>query len=371
MAATNRIINYGKGLTLQNQIPEVFTIHATEKYSNPNPLNKNKGEYCGIRYRYASKSLRSNSFLMRRINDFLDLMRTIMDIFIDNETSVNFFYLNSFWKEAILVACSKIKGKKVVRELCEYPYYNDKKKGERTIKYIFPLYDGFIAISEHAVRLIKDNKILKGKVIKVPILIDVEEMESLTPYKHSKPYVFHGGTLTESKDAIISTMTAFVKAKKYLNKDIDFILAGPSSSDKLILEKIIKENNLESNVIFLGQIHPADVRKYQLGADLSILNKNDTNQNRYGFSTKLGDILLSKTAVITTTVGEANNWLEDGKSAYICEPHNPDLIADKIIKAFEDDDIRENIAQKGKEIASANFDYKTQGIRLKDFFENL
>lgn len=84
----------------------------------------------------------------------------------------------------------------------------------------------------------------------------------------------------------------------------------------------------------------------------------------------MGNIFASETAVITTTVGEANNYLKDGINAYIVEPHNPLLIRDKIIQAFKNPDERTRIAKAGKQMAFKEFDYLYHGKRLAVFLCN-
>ena len=104
---------------------------------------------------------------------------------------------------------------------------------------------------------------------------------------------------------------------------------------------------------------------------MTILNKHDNLQNQNGFSTKLGDVLLAGTPVITTTVGEANNFLKDGVSALIVEPHNIQAVADAIVKAYSNPQLLEKISCESQRIAQENFDYRIHGKRLKEFFEQI
>lgn len=368
MASTNRILNYSRGLILSGADVEVYVIRSTYKGDSK---NKSKGIFNGVPFCYAGSCKRSNYFIKRRIDDVLDFIKCCWGIIKDNNTNINFIYRNSFIQEFILILLSRIKKIKVVRELCEYPYYKDCFMANITLKYLFPMYDGFITISENLYILANKYKSDKAKVIKIPILINRNDMKKVTPYIHRKPYIFHGGTLTESKDAIISTMKAFAIANRTLNGSVDFILAGPPSKDLLEIKKIIKNEGLDDNVFLLGVIPHYKVMEYLAGAFVCVLNKNDTLQNRNGFSTKLSDVLLSGTAVITTTIGEACNWLKDQESAYITEPHKPELIAQEIIKAFSDYDRRNQIAQKGLDIALANFDITIQGPILFKFLHNI
>lgn len=367
MAAANRIRNYGLGLIENDIEPEVMVYRSTE-LSNKKNHNNDKGEWNNISYRYPFSSIRSKSFIKRRFDDLRDKLWSLRYIY-NSENEAVFIYMNSLFFEALSIISAKFAKKKILRELCEYPYYKKCFLGKANLR-LFKFYDGIIAISQELGNVAQKHGKDKLKVLKVPILIDSNN-RSPDRYVNEKPYIFHGGTLTEHKDAIVSTMKAFAIANKKLRGSVDFIIAGPKSADTPLLKEIIAANNLQDNVRFIGVISSDEVRKYQNGAALCILNKNDNLQNRCGFSTKLGEVLLSETAVITTTVGEANYWLKNDESAYITEPHKPELIADLIVKAFEDPQKREQIAKKGKEIALRNFDISVQGPRLAEFIRNL
>ena len=175
----------------------------------------------------------------------------------------------------------------------------------------------------------------------------------------------------QKKDAILSTIKAFGLAIQQIDIPIVFFIAGDDKSHWKEIQYLVKIYNLQNKLIFLGRLKHQEVLSYWKGASLAILNKNDNIQNRYGFSTKLAEILLTETAVITTTVGEANYYLKDGESAYIVEPHKPELIADKIIQAFSYPEERLNIAKKGSEIAKKEFDNIYHGKRILDYLKQI
>lgn len=69
--------------------------------------------------------------------------------------------------------------------------------------------------------------------------------------------------------------------------------------------------------------------------DSCFFNEYNNQLNRYCFSTKFSEYLSFTRPVITTTIGEANNHFKDGVNAFIVEPHNPQLIAEKIVYAMK------------------------------------
>ncbi|MBP3440214.1 MAG: glycosyltransferase family 4 protein [Tidjanibacter sp.] len=379
MAATNRIKNYAKGLICNGINCKVIVTHRTE----PHSANRNI-EACGIAddiipFSYIPHTpRRSSRFLMRRIDDFVDGLQITKWVRKNIHKGDVIIYFEPRFSHTISIInqCHR-NGGKIVRELCEYPFAtrNDSPK-TRVKRWLYTnlymsRFDGFIAISQALEQYANMVKSIKASIIKVPILVEANQYEGIERYTHKKPYIFHAGTMYERKDAIVSTMKAFALASKEIGYSVDFILAGPESPHKQELDQIIADSNLTDNVHFIGSLTHEEVLRYQKGAWLTILNKHDNVQNRNGFSTKLGDVLLAGTPVITTTVGEANNWLKDGESALITEPHNIEAIAAQIIRAYNEPELLNKIAVECQNVAKENFDYRTQGKRLQEYFEHI
>lgn len=68
--------------------------------------------------------------------------------------------------------------------------------------------------------------------------------------------------------------------------------------------------------------------------------------------------------MITTTVGEANNYLKDGLNAFIVEPHKPQLIAEKIVYAFMHPKETEAIGIEGHRLTMKEFNCEYQTKRI-------
>jgi len=379
MAATNRIICYAKGLIANGIDCQVIVANRTERIDIEQRNFEAKGNFEGIYFEYVSNTVvRSNYFIRRRLDDCGDFVKTIKYCAstVNCGEVILSYHSNSLLSLCILLS-SKLCKVKVVRELCEYPYGTREGSFYNRImqyfefKLLFPMFNGFIVISQELEHIAKKYGSIRAEIIKVPILIEPYQKEKQEMYLHSRPYIFHCGTMYKRKDAIVSTMKSFAIASEKMDYLIDFILAGPSSPHKAELDEIIQQNKIENNVYFLGQVPQKDIIKYLNGASLALLIKNDNIQNRCGFSTKLGEILLSETPVITTTVGEANNYLKDGESAYITEPHRPELIAEKILEVFRNTKKSQQIASKGKIVAENFFNCVFQGSRIKKFIGNL
>ena len=122
-----------------------------------------------------------------------------------------------------------------------------------------------------------------------------------------------------------------------MDKNIKFISTGylEKSPDKEKIYRIIDKYNLKDSVKFMGYLDNETLRRYQKYCLAVIINKYPTLQNKYCFATKTGEYLAFARPIIITNVGEAMNFLKNDESAYIIEPNDPALIAEKIIHIFK------------------------------------
>jgi glycosyltransferase involved in cell wall biosynthesis len=378
MAATKRITCYAKGLVSAGVDCEVIVAKRTEIYGEFSSNLFPKGEL----FKYiGNKTQRSSNILLRKCSDYLDTLRTLR--YISKNSTAEDVILNYLREDSLnelIIKAANKTGAKVVRDLCEYPLGTGKetdelkKKRDSFLKDIFPKFDGFICISQALYDLAMEYKSPKAKLIKVPILVEPEEQEKscqISPI--DSPYIFHSGTLYEQKDGILGAIEAFAIASQKLDFPIKYVLTGNilKSPDRIRIEEIIQKYDIKDKIIFTGFLPIEDLKAYQNGCTLMVVNKLENQQNTYCFATKLGEYLLSGKPVITTSVGESKYYLKDGESAYIVAPGNVQLLADKIVDAFTDLNANLRIGGKGRDVALNNFVYKIQGEKIAGFLRSL
>lgn len=383
MAGTNRIKCYAKAIASQGVSCKILIYQRTEIYGKPKRNYLGQGDFDGIKYKYiGGTALRSKYPIVRKFNDIKDKINTCI-------------YLNKFLKKDDVVLgyagfdvkfinciIRIIHSKKAffIRELCELPYGTGKetsktiRKRAYSLRTQFPLCDGVIAISDALVELARQHVSNKCHIIKVPILVDLEQYYLKDRSSEAEiPYIFHAGTLYEQKDGILGVFEAFGKVTKKTSKKIHFICTGSPQKSPQYQEilNIINQYQINDKITFTGYIFSEQIREYLSKASLVIINKHPNQQNTYGFSTKLGEYLAAGKPVIITKVGEAMNWLKDGESAYIIEPNNTDLLVKAIVDAFLDDEKRKTIGKNGQDVCRDSFDYKKYGKPLVQFFSKI
>lgn len=236
----------------------------------------------------------------------------------------------------------------------------------------FPRLDGFICISKSLEELVENYRRRDAIKILIPILCDFPEI------KYPKdslqfPYIFHAGSLSETKDGVIAMFEAFALASKRTSLPLKFILTTRIATRDLLskIDKIISENGLMERVVFMGILDNEKLNVIRNNATLAIVNKPNNLQNKYNFPTKLGELLSAGVPVIASETGEMSQYLTDNQTAYLVEANNSIQIADKIIDILENQEKAKTISKKGKELALESFYYKNYSEHLYNFFSSI
>lgn len=374
-ASSARVREYGKGFVENGVETKVWMPAPRQPYRDSNVLNpKVKGfDENGVEYEYiAGSSKRHHNIIVRQLIDFYGYMSTLLKIIKEcRKNDYVVIYEGSPQWFKLCVKAVHLAGAKCGIELNELPYgtgketEETKKKRRVMLEDIFPKFDFILAISESLYQLACQYA-PQANVIKVPIMVE-GQLEGDDFQEQKIPYIFHSGTLYEQKDGICGMMEAFGMACQKLQTPIQYILTGrleesPHAKD---LQNIIKKYHIEDSVKFIGYLDLPTLRKYQKNCFLTIINKYDTQQNRYCFSTKLSEYLSFARPVVTTTIGEANNYLKDGVNAFIVEPHRPELIADKIVYAVNHPKETKAIGMEGHKLTEKDFNCKFQANRIR------
>lgn len=379
MASTVRCQNYVKafkneGLDCRVIVP--IPLRAFDEIS----YVEYSGEYEGVPYLYMMGSnRRSKHWIVRQFIDVLGFTKTLLYILtkVKCDDIVYAWVGGCIWFTMLGVFC-KLKSCKVLMEINEIPYgprvMTRELKLRRALlyKFAFPLYDGFFVISEELKKIAEKYKAKHAKVLKVPIIVD-STIAARDFSEINEKYIFHSGTLYEQKDGVSGMLEAFALAKEQLGGNLKYYLTGylEKSRDKDIIKSIMDKYQLYDNVKFLGYLSDTDLHRYQKNASLMIINKFRTEQNRYCFSTKLGEYLIFSRPVVLTNVGEAMTYMKNDENAYIVEPGDSYAMAKAIVDIVSNPQEAERIGKNGYKLATEVFNYKYQGKRMCNFLNDL
>ena len=384
MAAAKRCQCYFKGLKAAGiEIKVICCCKVFERgYEEDLP---EKGLYNGTSYNYISGKYKHPKYnkLMRGLDwTILDPLRTFFySLKHLKKGDAVFVYLYPLFLQLLILLAAKIKGAKTIKETCEHPssfriYHRFRKLLDWIeFKLLMPQYDGFIAISKSLENFANKYKKPSAKVICIPILVDSEPYSINFSQTHSPlevPYIIHTGTMHEQKDSISKILHAFAKLKQEYKAPCKLVFTGKQSNPNTCkYKKQIKQLGLTNDVVLMGYVSDEEILRLQHFAALSVIYKSDNLQTRNCFPTKLGEMLMSKVPVITTTIGDAKLYLEPGVSAYFFEENDEKQLVQYMQEILSSPQEAGTIAQRGHDVAMNSFNPIVQGKRFSDFIHNL
>jgi glycosyltransferase involved in cell wall biosynthesis len=129
-----------------------------------------------------------------------------------------------------------------------------------------------------------------------------------------------------------------------------FVIVGEGEL-RLDMEKQIRDLNLEKTVILTG--FQADLCGFLPAFDLFVLPSL-----KEGFPYALLEAQVAGLPIIATRVGGVPEIIIDYSNGLLIEKANESALAQKIIQAYQDENLRKNISQKGKYEVKKKFDLR-------------
>lgn len=346
MAASKRILNYAHCLISQNIACEIVVYTRTEIYGKIPRNTIGHGQFRGVWFRYIKGTpLRESNALVRYINDILDrfrLLKFLRHTMRKGDVVIGYNGTDLFSRNIVNVVHKC--GARYFQEICELPFATSIPTSSmirKRLKFedkVLPRVDGVITISDSLTDYVKSHCAPTSKIIKIPILVDsyfFAPCNMCCPVI-DVPYIFHCGTLYEQKDGFLSLLKTFACISKKLTFPVKLICTGApqGTMHDLEISAIINRYNLQESVLFVGYISDKEIKEYLNGAAFVVINKLDNEQNRYCFSTKLGEYMAAGKAIITTRIGEAQNWLTDMEDSLLVDSGNTDQLASAMVSLF-------------------------------------
>ena len=110
--------------------------------------------------------------------------------------------------------------------------------------------------------------------------------------------------------------------------------------------------NLENKIEFLGEISNELLPKYLSEADIFIRPSLSE-----GLGTAFLEAMASGLPIIGTPVGGIPDFLKDGETGLFCKVGDSTDIADKIIKLFEDGELRKRLTENGRKLVEEKYSW--------------
>lgn len=375
MAGTNRIKCYARALHYAGAKCEILV------FSRDGMNHSARGDIGGAPYRYLlGFSIRWPGFL-GKIQTLLMMVGLYVHLLFKlHKGDVVFEYAReSYTFINAIIKLTHFKRAKFVSELCEIPGLGFKhsaalQENEYIENTLFPQYDGVIAISDYLVEYAREHGSERCKVLKVPVLVDVNAFSIRIRHKAlDNQYIFYSGSFDDQKDGTKGMFEAFTIVANTVKTPLKFVCTGTKDAALQVgyLTEFINDPKLNASLVFTGYLNQTEVANYLSGCEMVISSRYTNEQTTNGFSTKLAEYAAAGKAIVMTPVGEASSWFHDGEDCLQVPEHDAQALAQAIVSLLEDESERIRLGKEAKMMSLKSFDYKVWGEPMKLFFEAL
>ncbi len=116
-----------------------------------------------------------------------------------------------------------------------------------------------------------------------------------------------------------------------------------NTDSKEKLEKIIREYNLEDNVIFVPSISPDEISSYYAGVDVVCVPSLDET-----FGLVYLEAMAAGAIAIASNTGGPREYIENGKNGFLIDPSDETALAELFIKLSQDKYLAKKIKRNAK-----------------------
>ena len=231
-------------------------------------------------------------------------------------------------------------------------------------------YRGLVCISTTIKEYFKKYN---SNAIVIPILSDIPIMlptKSQVNDRSVTRFVFTG-TVAIEKENLTELVRGFsLFDKEY--KEWEFLLYGRiPDSNRTELDVLLREYRLTEKIRLMGEIDHSSIPGVLSEADCLILPRCNTQQNYYGFSTKLSEYAVSGTPIILTDTGVVFNYFQDGNDCLKVAGYDAEGFYEQLKRFISmSKENRNMIAQNAYKTAKLNFDWRLYSECLHNFLES-
>jgi len=270
------------------------------------------------------------------------------------------------------------KGKKIVTVhdlfFMDFPYMTDtetRKDFVNKIKDSLLKTDGIVAVSHFTRNQLLERFPVEAKKVKVTYYgldprfnadISPEEVEEVRQrYSLPSSFILFVGAV-ESRKNILNLIEA-LKVIHQKHEKTSLLIVGRAGSDSRSLEIKIEKEKLEAWIKIVGYLPNKDVRIfYRLASVFALPSLCE------GFGFPLLEAMASKLPIAASQAPAIPEIAQD--AALYFSPENPEDMADKIILALNDENVRQNLIAEGRKRV-LDFDWRRTAQETLNFYKDV
>ena len=197
---------------------------------------------------------------------------------------------------------------------------------------------------------------------KIHVIPDAVRDDWLNIKNEKEEYIFYAGSLKKWKGVDV-----LIKAMKYLPGE-KLLIAG-NGEEFSNLQNMVKKENLQDRIKFLGYIPHTEIPKFLSKAKILVLPNVEEDTSVFTSPLKLFEYMAAGKPIVASDIPSLREILKHEENAYLVKPRNPIVLAEGIKKVLYDKKLRRKISLKAKEEVK-KYTYSIRAQKIKKLIEN-
>ena len=207
----------------------------------------------------------------------------------------------------------------------------------------FDLIDIFVCTNKFMHRMMVEAGYPENRLVCIPTCTELDLFSPVTSYNKGD-YIVYCGRVTPLKGVhVLLEAYALLQEKGY--GSVRLKIAGTGEPDYLELcLRIVKENNLDAQVDFVGEVATGELPQLLSGARFSVVPslwfENLPNS--------LLESMACGTPVVASDIGSLSSCINEGKNGFLFSPGNAKDLSGKMILCLEDEELLNRMAKNAR-----------------------
>lgn len=193
---------------------------------------------------------------------------------------------------------------------------------------------------------------------KIHVIPDAVRDDWLNIKNEKEEYIFYAGSLKKWKGVDV-----LIKAMKYLPGE-KLLIAG-NGEEFSNLQNMVKKENLQDRIKFLGYIPHTEIPKFLSKAKILVLPNVEEDTSVFTSPLKLFEYMAAGKPIVASDIPSLREILKHEENAYLVKPRNPIVLAEGIKKVLYDKKLRRKISLKAKEEVK-KYTYSIRAQKIKN-----
>ena len=154
--------------------------------------------------------------------------------------------------------------------------------------------------------------------------------------------------------------------------DVQFLVVGKGrQGEEVNLVAASRQLGFAHALTMAGWVEPAEIPDYLAAADVAIYPFDDTLVNRAKCPAKLTEIIRAGVPVVADEVGQAAEYIEHGVSGMLCNPAEPEQMAEHSVNLFKNPEKRTRFSLEGIRYVYTRFNWHSAADKLDTFYRSI